>query len=335
MSGPDKKTQLDLWLSVMITLVLLMTSVIILYLCQVRFEDWFHPSKDWALSVSSGLAVLGIAGIWVSFLAQRRLQGSISRTINDSFSIVKSIMQMGIDDIYYDALCDGSSYSEDERSRYHKDLKAEIGRAQGEIRILGIALRDFFHLDRDIFYGMIKSLIESKRVRPRVLLLHPWSEQGISRAFHEQADDLKELNQYDNSQLYHDITVSCQTILRFHLALQSVPEDHTQTNKPSEDLDSWARLYTVLPAYFLVFVNDVVFVEHYGFGSGGRASGKVPLFKIHSGTNYYNELQAHFEWVWKTANPVTKDVISDLGRGSSAVPNFLSTINFLRPDIHA
>lgn len=97
-----------------------------------------------------------------------------------------------------------------------------------------------------------------------------------------------------------------------------------------------ARLYKVAPSCFLVFVNDFLFAEFYHFGAGGRASGKVPLFRISSTSNLYRELKGHFDFVWETARcfKLNDTLFEDITKPDATKDeNFIQNIKFSRPDL--
>jgi hypothetical protein len=151
------------------------------------------------------------------------------------------------------------------------------------------------------------------------LLLHPWSEQAVSRACREDPVN-GTLEKYQRSTLYTDVVTSCETVVNWIEGGANVE----------------GRLYKVMPACFALFVNDTVFVEHYHFGTGGRASGKVPLFEVEKGGKYYQQLAGHFDFVWKTAEPyrLSRELVESLRKpGPKEQEDFQQCIRFLRPDL--
>lgn len=279
-------------------------------------------SAEWLSSLASGLTVLSLAGMWVSYFIEKRAAANLRRDIAAQFSIINSSLGARIYNIYY------SDYSEEmpsvsnrESSAYRTRLISELERARGEVRILTIAAREFLHQGIGFAYDTMKSLVRDRPVK--LLLLHPWSEQAISRALQEDFEHTT-FEAYPESILYADVLRSCDTLVKW---MGSAHSQKTET-----------RLYKVFPSCFLVFVNDVVFVEQYHFGSGGRASGKVPLFEVGKGGGFYEQLEGHFEHVWRTANPysLSVDLVKSLRNPDpDQQERFAECIRFTRPDLFA
>jgi hypothetical protein len=271
---------------------------------------------QWLSSVSSGLFVLGAAGIWVSYFAERQAIKTLTQNIDARFSILRTILLAGINDMFY---C-SENCRDDER--YRSRVKSELQKAKGEIRLLAVAGREFFFKGFGFAWHDVESLIQKAKGNSalafRVLLLHPLSEQGVSRGLRE--DPARSFDSYEQTYLWGDVTRACQTIV-----------DWIEDGYPIE-----TRLYKLAPACFLLFVNDVLFVEFYHFGASGRASGKVPLLEIPKGTEMYRQLDGHFQFVWDTSSSHKLDshVLHELtAKHPQDNSNFVDSLRFSRPDL--
>lgn len=269
-------------------------------------------SPEWLYGISSGLIVLGIAGIWVSYFAEKQAGKNITRRVDSRFSILTSCFDAGIYNLY--------------KTRHDPALRetllTEMQKTRDEIRILAVAAREFLHEGQegeDFAYHIMRSLAQDKRMR--LLLLHPWCEQAVSRGLWEDPQH-STFERYRDTRLYQDVTRSCDTLVEW-------------ANATSNFL---VRLYKVMPSCFLILTDDVMFVEQYHFGTGGRASGKVPVWEVHKGSRLYEQFEGHFEHVWETAEPflLCSDLAKSL-RGPSEKERelFEATIEFARPDLPA
>ncbi|MEW5980884.1 MAG: hypothetical protein AB1806_00780 [Acidobacteriota bacterium] len=313
------RRQLDLRNRLIATLLLLALAGVLLFVSSPL--AWLDVARD----LSCGLIVLAAAGVWVSYFAERQALislndriASLTAGVDARFSVLKAAVDAGIEEIYYDP--------ENTRgaTRYRLDLLRELEKPRGTIRILAIAAREFLFRDEGFAAAALDSVLNphGKRhdntVRTLVALLHPQSEQAVSRALREHPD--RDLASFDDTNLWQDIKKSCVTVCDW------------QKNGYSLE----ARLYKVMPSCFLVFVNDVVFVEFYQFGSGGRASGKVPLLRVARTSPLYDELLGHWEYVWGTAShfPLNQALFDSIKNPDDAChQRFLDAVGFCRPDL--
>lgn len=296
-------------------------SVVSLLLVLVAGGVWWFVQPDpktWLVSVSSGLIVLGIAGIWVSFFAEIQAGEQIKSDIDSRFSVLKTILQAKINDAYFD-----ESYRDKctcrEEARFRQRLLHEIGVCQSEIRILAVAGREFLHAGDGFAYHALESFLERRGTTTpdsqpilRVALVHPLSESAVSRAFRED-NRFSDFCDYGSTRLWSDVIQSYKTLAHWAAA------DHR----------AQARAYKVAPFCFLIFVNDFVFVEQYHFGSRReRASGKVPIFVVTRGSLFYEQLEGHFEHVWKTARglAINREFIEGLDPNSDEFKRFIEYI---------
>lgn len=274
------------------------------------------PPKPWFINVSAGLMVLGFAGIWVSFFAGRRAAYSLRADIDGRFSILSVCLDAHIHDVHYDETDPGHR----DDTRYRTKIISESLRAK-ELQLLGIALLQFFHEGQGFAYDTMYTLAKEGRVKIRVLLLHPWSEQAVSRALKEDGPH-RRLEDYKQSTLFMDIVgKTCDELVR---------------NWPLGSPNFEVRLHKVFPACFLFLHDHLAFVEQYHFGTRGRASGKVPVLEVAEGGRYYRELAGHFKHVWETAAPytLTAELLDRLNDPSDEEMRlFEETIRFLRPDL--
>jgi len=303
----------------------IIATLIILAIAVILFWLSCRLNCDWLKDVGCGLIVLGAAGIWVSYFVEREtilsLRGKISeitKGIDNRFSILKTIVEAKIEDLYYD--------TENTRkiSRHRDDLLKELEKARNEVRILAVAAREFFFQGEGFAAEVLKSILDPKSkkynssVSLKVLLLHPCSEQAVSRGLRECPDCA--FDSFEDTDLWQDVIRSCITVCHWKRNGYSVA----------------ARLYRVAPHCFLIFVNDLLFAEFYHFGAGGRASGKVPLMKISATSRLYEELKGHFEYVWDTAECFKLDeaLLAEIRKpGTMKEQSFVQSIRFSRPDL--
>ncbi|MCP4566713.1 MAG: hypothetical protein GY841_03930 [FCB group bacterium] len=153
----------------------------------------------------------------------------------------------------------------------------------------------------------------------RLLLLHPWCEQAVSRGLREDPEH-NTFERYRDTRLYQDVTRSCDTLVNW--------TSHGECVK--------ARLYKVMPSSFFIMTSDVVFVEEYHFGTGGRASGKVPTLEVRKGNKLYTQLQGHFEFIWGISEQfqLSADLVTSLRNPvERESKSFEESIRFSRPDL--
>jgi len=281
---------------------------------------WFTVKPEpatWLINVSSGLIVLGLAGIWVSWYAEL----AAARKIDSRFSILDTVLRAKVNDAYFGG--DEQSRSNCRAGeRFRARILHELAASHSEIRILAVAARELLHQGDGYAFQALRAFLERTgkkgvNVNPvlRVLLLHPVSEQAVSRAFRED-DRFKSFSDYRKTRLWNDITQSCDTL------------GHLRERYPVS-----ARAHKVAPACFLVFVNDVVFVEQYHFGDKReRASGKVPILEVAKGSTFYEQLDGHFEHVWRTArkNEITTDFV---GSCDPNAEQFVASLKSVHPDL--
>lgn len=278
--------------------------------------------RSWLVSVSSGFIVLAVAGIWISFLTEMEAGKQIKKDIDTRFSVLDTILQSKINNAYFDENLRGTSTCREE-ARFRQQLIHEIETCQSEIRILGVAAREFLHEGKGFAYEALKNFLERQKKNVlnqhsilSVALIHPLSEQAVSRAFRED-DRFKAFADYRNTRLWSDVNQSCGTLVDW----------------ANKGLPVTARAYMVAPSCFLVFVNEKVFVEQYNFGRRReRASGKVPIFEVSKGGPFYEQLNGHFEYVWRTASN-TKIDSKFLKCLKTENPEFQNFIHYVHGDL--
>jgi len=313
------KDKVDVRNRIIATFVMLAIASVLLWI-----SSW-KPTLNLVSDVGCGLIVLGAAGIWVSYFVERQaiisLQdkiGELTTEIDARFSVLKTIVEAKIEDLYYDPV------NSRDVNPYHRDLLEELDRARNEIRIIAVAAREFLFRGEGFAAGVLESVLDPKNKKYdksaslKVLLLHPCSEQAVSRGLREHPD--REFDSFEDTNLWQDVKKSCITICDW------------RKNKYNVE----ARLYKVSPSCFLVFVNDFLFAEFYHFGAGGRASGKVPLMKICATSELYQELKGHFDYVWDTAKcfVLNDALLEEIKKpGAAKEHDFVQNINFCRPDL--
>ena len=155
----------------------------------------------------------------------------------------------------------------------------------------------------------------------QVLLLHPMSEPAVSRGLREDTRSGGNFEQYWTTSLYQEVVRSCETILSW---------------KTKQRPRISARLCKVASACFLLFINDLVFVEQYHFGTGARrASGRLPVYVFRRGP-VYNQFEQHFRFVWDSGMsvPLTRDVLNAIEKpGDEEKAKLRSILEYSRPDL--
>ncbi len=173
------------------------------------------------------------------------------------------------------------------RSEAEDRIAYILANASGEVGMLGISLRDFFHGGRR-FYKILASRDSSAKARQiRALLLNPESDQGRIRSEREEPG-----TRPDN--LNNDVLTSLNTIERLDTTPDSVD----------------ARLYHGAPCCFMVLSEYGVLIEQYHYGSDEPGStilgGKVPVLEYAPGSQAYREFSGHFEFLWGSKGPSTE-----------------------------
>lgn len=265
--------------------------------------------------IGMGVFIFGLTSFtlthWYSKLMTEQLEtirSEMESITIDTFDLIKSARDSGISRIY--ALRTGSENPEAKKA-FHERLKLEFSKAdQSEletkepktIRMMGISLRQFFN-DIGELFNLGESILRNERLKLQILLINPFSAQAGLRAERESQtkDKLEYVDVEDhfNSTLFQDFQKCTKALIPY-----------IDDSKRVE-----VRLYNTAPSCFLIFVNEIVFVEtyHYGrSGVGGLKGGKVPVLEFHSDTNTYKELKGHFDYVWfKSRNCILDKKIAD------------------------
>lgn len=278
-----------------------------LFLLLLAGSAWWYAQPDpraWLVSVSSGLIVLAIAGVWVSYFAEVQAGRQMKSDIDSRFSILETVLRARVNDAYFDESRREKCSCRDE-ARFRQRLLHQLETCRSEVRILAVAAREFLQPGDGFACQALENFLkcqgkanENSSPMLRVALLHPLSEQAVSRAFRED-HRYRSFSDYTKTRLWTDVTQSCETI------------------------DDWmkqgyrvaARAYMVAPSCFLIFVNDILFVEQYHFGEKReRASGKVPIFEVAKGSLLYEQFEGHFEYLWRTAKnaPINLEFLQNL-----------------------
>lgn len=272
--------------------------------------------RDWLGDIASGLLVLALAGIWVSYFAERQAARSLTSAIDSRFTILDALLRAKISNVFYSQ----GAYESRHDKAFRDRILAQLEKAKGDVWMMAVCAGEFLRQG-----GFAYSLMEDFVGTPaehgsklKLLLLHPLSEQAVSRALRES--ERCDFATYRQSTLWSEVLDSCSNVVGWLEKKQAVE----------------ARLYTVFPACFLLFINDVVFVEPYHFGEGGRASGKVPVFEVAQGGRYYDQLKGHFDHAWETSSKFKLD--SEMLRAlndpaATEGCQFTEMVKCLRPDL--
>ncbi|MGA2150476.1 MAG: hypothetical protein ABSH49_36615 [Bryobacteraceae bacterium] len=281
-----------------------------------------HRIADVAQGLAPGLALLGVAGIWVSYFAERQASKDLMRDVHNHFSIVSAVTQAGIRNVYYHDVRvrhpEPGAATQREDPEFRSRVCSELSGAQSEVRILAIAAREFFHQGQGFAFDTVQDLPHN--VGLRVLLLHPWCEYAVSRALRE-SKIVNAFARFRDSRLYTDVLASCASVL---------------TDFSGKNIQ--VRLYKSSSAMWFLAVGDLAFVEQYHYGTGGRASGKVPLVELNAGTTYCRELEGHFEHLWELSAPwaLDKKLLDRLTTpdlDGAEWQHFTESVRYSRPDL--
>jgi len=332
----------DIMLRWIVTCVLIIVAGVLFAVAHFSFDDPASAGKTILYSVASGVVVLGTAGVWVSYFAERLAVAYMAKRVSDfnstlssevnrleqGVSLLATASRAGVSHLYYQ---EAIEQPERHDAAYKNRIAHLLKKRNSRIRILAIAGRDFFHPGKDLALEDLHDFARHDTVE--VLLLHPWCEAAVSRALREDLN-VKTLGEYTKTQLYEDVMRSSRTLVPW-----------TEEN----DTKIKVRLYKTIPACFLLAFDDVCFVEQYHFGTGGRASGKVPIAEVRNvssreapeeedrrPTTYYGELIGHFDHMWKMAegNELNQELLLEMDSPSETFLGcFRQSVFYARPDL--
>lgn len=196
---------------------------------------------------------------------------------------------------------------EDINSAMQEALKS----AEGTIKIVGISLNDFTRDEVHVLHeawnkvqDYVNKVIETNsNVNVQALVLDPLSKGGYLRSNAEKQEDTSPRLTYDVKKAIGDFR---------ELEVKSEGNDKVNFE---------ARLYRTSPILYMVWTNNVAFVQQYYFRPKHQADVNIPVLKYVPKTGDYEfkihkELEFHFNWLWNSASISIKDYIDSNSRGT-------------------
>jgi len=161
--------------------------------------------------------------------------------------------------------------------------------AKGEVRLIGISMRDFFFGGRR-FHSILRQICRPAEgssetgVAVKALLLDPLCEQGKLRSEREQPGQRP-------GNLFNEVHNSLNNIATLRKLQANVQ----------------VKLYQGAPSCFVVLTDQSLMVEQYHYGSSEPGAnilgGKVPVLEFAVDSPTYTELSGHFDYLWSTDGP--------------------------------
>ena len=175
-----------------------------------------------------------------------------------------------------------------------------LERAQGEVLLQGIGLREFFG-DRGHTAILRQMAAEDRSVQVRAILVNPVSEFAHARAVAEDGAQFEDEARFKGGPLYNDSWRSLNVIA----AMKKEAETRKHFGIDVRFVDHW-------PSVYLVMTTASAFIETYHFGKpedsvdGTSIDGLVPMLHVTSTSSYAQILRKHFDYIWSGANPHIK-----------------------------
>ena len=152
-------------------------------------------------------------------------------------------------------------------------VKDELKNTDGEIKMSGVALPDFFRSNNK-YSDELSSLFKKPSVTFRILLLDPNGRCADERATIETIRST--IADIDNTIEY----------------LQAINAESKIT----------VHLYDIAPTVFFIMTSECLFIEHYHYGRPSddlRCLGGQTIFlKLNKKSNTYKCMKQHFEYIW-------------------------------------
>ena len=174
----------------------------------------------------------------------------------------------------------------------------ELKNSTGEIRLMGIGLREFFANKGHA--RILRSMSDKdKNVSVKAILVDPVGKFARARAVLEDGIQFQNEEQFRSGPLYSDSWRSLNVIVALRNSAQS---------KKNFKFD--ARFIDYWPSVYMVMTNNFCFVESYHFGkpdndiSVNSIDGLVPILQVANNSDYYKVLKHHFEYIWNGENPI-------------------------------
>jgi len=161
-----------------------------------------------------------------------------------------------------------------------------MSKAGQRIDIMGISLRSFFQgggpMNRVVNNLVVASTAEDYAgPQWRVLVIDPEAEQARLRSMREELPGTA----YGDGNLRREVNGTIEVVKSRYMKFSAKIQLHA---------------YQGAPACFLLFVDNVMFIEqyHYGRERGQRAAELVPLVEFEEDSSTYRELMGHFGYMW-------------------------------------
>jgi len=214
----------------------------------------------------------------------------VRATLTKFGRVVEGAAENGIEDIL------GPRRSSE---RTKREIGTVLEESEGEVLLLGVALREFFG-DKDHSLILRRKLVSDVDFRVKALLLDPDSAAARARAVAENGPDFAAEARYRESPLFGDLRRSVSVI-------RSMREQKASLGKSKFDLE--VRFFDCWPTFYLILTTDACFVEPYHMGQetrflDGSCIGELtPILRLNPASRFYTLLRNHFLYVWEGANP--------------------------------
>ena len=182
-----------------------------------------------------------------------------------------------------------------------KSIYSEIQK-ESNIKLMGIALRDFFstskkgHVAGEDRKFSINSYLDEGNKKVEVLLLNPYSEYAQIRAAREDGKEYNDFINYENSTLFKDV----------NLSLTFLEDKIQKLKKNNNNKTIKVKMYRSINPIFIVITSKYVYVEHYNLGIEGEiGGGESPVIKFLKESDLAKNYIQHFEYIFtkQSQNP--------------------------------
>ena len=173
----------------------------------------------------------------------------------------------------------------------------ELKNSTGEIRLMGIGLREFF-ADKGHARILRSMSDKDKNVSVKAILVDPVGKFARARAVLEDCIQFQNEEQFRSGPLYSDSWRSLNVIVN----LRKSVEQRKKFMFDAKFVDYW-------PSVYMVMTENYCFTESYHFGKPNNESesysidGLVPIIQVSNSSDYYSVLKHHFDYIWGGYNP--------------------------------
>ena len=176
-------------------------------------------------------------------------------------------------------------------------ISDELKNSTGEIRLMGVGLREFFS---DKGHAKILRMMSDtdKNVFVKAILVDPVGKFARARAILEDGVQFQNDERFRSSLLYSDSWRSLNVIVN----LRKSVEQRKKFMFDAKFVDYW-------PSVYMVMTENYCFTESYHFGKPNNESesysidGLVPIIQVSNSSDYYSVLKHHFDYIWGGTNP--------------------------------